>query len=163
MKLRAAVSMAAFAACVGAPLASASAQTANGFAALALAGVVAPHSPVLTHGQKTVLAHLFDGQMAPPSHQAVITVTADAVVCRAGDVDITAFGCDLTFGTKKVHLSGRHANEVFATLRQAGVSPDGAAGTIFEALHAMSCTIDPAAIAQRAGGGASCTYQQGPS
>ena len=80
-----------------------------------------------------------------------IQVNADAVICHAGDVDIASFGCELTFGTTKVELTGRKANELFATIGEAGVSPDGAAGTIYEGLHALSRVIDTAGIARRDG------------
>jgi hypothetical protein len=93
---------------------------------------------------------------------AVITVAADSVVCRAGNVDIAVFSCALKFGGKTVNLSGRAAHEVFATLAENGVPGDGAAGTIYEAVHALNCTLDPAAIAQKDGGGASCSFIAGP-
>ncbi len=87
-----------------------------------------------------------------------ITVAADAILCRAGNVDISAFGCDLTFGARTVHLSGRRANELFATLGDAGVASEGAAGTIYRGLYKLSCKIDPHDVAQAAGGGADCAY-----
>jgi hypothetical protein len=69
------------------------------------------------------------------------------VICRAGDIDIAAFECELTFGAERVELTGRHANELFATIGEAGVPPEGAAGTIYEGIHAMRCVIDPSAVA----------------
>jgi len=38
----------------------------------------------------------------------------------------------------------------------AGVPADGAAGTIFEALSKLSCTLAPTVIQDKAGGGADC-------
>ncbi len=108
-----------------------------------------------------MLKELLDGNAAGASSKRV-DVRADAVICHAGDVDIAAFGCDLTFGAKKLHLTGRHANELFATIGEAGVPPDGAAGTIYEALHALDCVIDPAGIARKDGGGATCSFDPGP-
>ena len=90
-----------------------------------------------------------------------ITIKADSIVCRAGNIDITQRSCELTFGQKKVTLSGRKAHELFATLAEAGVRPDGAAGTIRESLSRLSCTIDPNEVKQKAGGGATCNFDPG--
>jgi hypothetical protein len=90
-----------------------------------------------------------------------IAVTADSVVCRASDVDITARSCRLGFGAKTVTLLGRRAHELGATIAEAGVVSEGAAGTIFESLTHLSCTIDPGMIRQKAGGGADCTFDPG--
>ena len=38
---------------------------------------------------------------------------------------------------------------------------DGAAGTMFEALSHLDCTINPQEIQQKAGGGASCSFDPG--
>ena len=38
---------------------------------------------------------------------------------------------------------------------------DGAAGSVFEGLSKLDCTIDPAEIKQKAGGGANCTFNPG--
>ncbi len=141
---------------------SAAAPVASGHSALALGALVGSYSMMLTGHDKAVLAGLLDGKAEGVSSEPTINVRADAVVCRAGDVDIAAFACELTFGAKKLELAGRRANELFATIGEAGVRPDGAAGTIYEGLHAMSCVIDPAAIARKDGGGASCKFDPGP-
>jgi len=60
-----------------------------------------------------------------------------------------------------VNLKGRRAHELFATIGEVGVPADGAAGTIFEALSYLDCTINPHEIEQRAGGGASCSFDPG--
>jgi hypothetical protein len=138
-----------------------SAATASGHSALALGALVGAYSPKLTNNDKAILASLLDGK-AVASSKGKIQVDADAVICHAGDVDIASFGCELTFGTKQVQLTGRKANELFATIGEAGVPPDGAAGTIYEGLHAMSCVIDPAGIAQNDGSGATCSFEPGP-
>jgi hypothetical protein len=141
---------------------AASAATTAGGSALALAALVAEHSPLLSHHEKNVIAKMFDGHLnfTFPANKK-ISVKADAVVCRASNVDITSRSCELTFGTKKPNLKGRKAHELFATVAEAGVPPDGAAGTIFEALSHLVCTIDPNEIKQRAGGGASCQFDPG--
>ena len=138
---------------------SAPAATAAGSGALALAAVVAAHSPLSSRHEKRALARLFDGhsQVAfPPGSK--ISVKADAVVCRASNVDITSRSCKLTFGATSVDLTGRQAHELYATIAEAGVPPDRAAGSVFESLSHVVCTIDPQAIAQKAGGGADCTF-----
>ena len=44
-----------------------------------------------------------DGQAAAPHQRGLpIRLTASAVTCRASNVDITAYSCDLTFGAGPV-------------------------------------------------------------
>ena len=143
---------------------SAPAATAAGPGALALAALVAAHSPLLGRHERRALARLLDGHSRvgfPPGIK--ISVKADAVVCRASNVDITSRSCKLTFGAKSVNLTGRQAHELYATIAEAGVPPDGAAGSVLESLSHLICTIDPHAIAQKAGGGADCTFDPGAS
>ena len=142
---------------------SASAATATGYAGLALAAVVAPYSPTVGWREKQWLEQLFDGRqnfVVPKG--AKIAVAAASIVCKAGDVDITARSCALTFGAKTVNIAGRRANELYATMIEAGVPSDGAAGTIYEGLTKLDCAIDPNAVKQNDGGGASCAYTAGP-
>jgi hypothetical protein len=138
----------------------ADAATSSGPNALALAALVAGHSPALSAVQKHQMAELFDGHIAliPPG-AGPISVTADSVICRASNVDISSRGCTLTLGTTTVTVKGRLANELFATIAEAGVNAQGAAGTIFIGLTHLSCTIDPHAIRRSDGSGASCSYQ----
>jgi len=144
----------------GASGASAAPATASGPYALALAGVVAPYSPLLTSAEKKEVAAFFAGNNNPP-YAKKITVTADKIVCRVSNVAIVERSCELTFGTKKRTVKGREANEIFATEAMVGVPPDGAAGSIFEALSKLSCTLDPKEIKDNAGGGANCTFEPG--
>ena len=136
--------------------------TSSGASALALAALVGAHSPALNANKKFVLARLLNGHanVAFPANQK-ISVTAKSVVCKASNVDITSHSCALTFAQGPVNLHGRAAHELFATIGENGVPGDGAAGSIFEALSQLDCTIDPHEIAQRAGGGASCTFMPG--
>jgi hypothetical protein len=138
---------------------AATAETADGNGALALAALVGESSPLLAAGDKAVLAKFLNGQtnIAYPAGQT-ISVTTDKLTCRASNVDITSHSCELSFGTKTVMLSGRRAHELYATLAEIGVAPDGAAGSIFEALSNLKCTIDPNEVKQKAGGGAHCDY-----
>jgi hypothetical protein len=140
--------------------AGANAAAATGPGALALAALVAEHSPTLTTMQKREMARLFDGDLRGiTSRTRSISVKADRILCRMSDVDITARSCKLSFGSKTVTLGGRLANELFATIGEAGVPSQGGAGSFFEGLKSLSCVIGPGIIRQRAGGGANCAYQ----
>jgi hypothetical protein len=142
--------------------ASAMSGNASGPAALALAGVVASHSSVLASFDRRAMARLLGGNSAigfPPNRK--ISVTADSIVCRASNVDITARTCELAFGAGKRLLKGREANELAATLAAAGVAPEGAAGSIVESVTKLACTIDPTEIRQKASGGAECAFETG--
>jgi hypothetical protein len=139
------------------------ATTTGGHAGLALAALVADYSPVLAPHQKQAMERLFAGdENFPFPAGQTIHVAADKIVCKAGDVDITARSCALSFRARTVNVAGRRANELYATMIEAGVPSDGAAGTIYEGLTGLACTIDPNAIKQNSGGGASCDYTAGP-
>jgi hypothetical protein len=141
---------------------SAFAASASGSSGLALAALAAEHSPLLNGQQKSVMARLLDGRLASAcAPNRKISVTADSVVCRAGNVDITAHSCQLGFGVRKITITGRKAHELYATLVEVGVPSDGAAGTIFESLSHLACTIDPNEVKQKSGGGADCTFDPG--
>jgi hypothetical protein len=141
---------------------SAAAATASGSSALALAALAAADSRLLTQQDRSVMARMFAGYLNfryPANHK--ITIKADSIVCRASNVDITQRSCELTFGSKKTTLNGRKAHELFATIAEVGVPPDGAAGTIRESLSHLACTIDPNEVKQKAGGGATCNFDPG--
>ncbi|WP_234684422.1 hypothetical protein [Bradyrhizobium monzae] len=130
----------------------------SGSTALALAGVIAPLSPILSGAEKKAVAMLFAANADIP-YKKPIVVTADRIVCRTSNVDITLRNCEVTFGKKVKNVNGSTANEIFATEALAGIPPDGAAGSNFESLSKLSCTIDPNAIRQKDGSGADCTFQ----
>ncbi len=135
------------------------AGSVDGNGALALAALVAQHSPNVKAGDKIVLEKFLNGRTNvpyPPNHK--ITVAAAAVACRVSDVDITQHSCDLTFGAKKVATKGGKAQELYATLAEVGVPQEGTAGSAVEAVSNLTCTIDPAEVKQKAGGGAHCTF-----
>jgi hypothetical protein len=132
----------------------------SGSTALALAGVIAPLSPELSGAEKKAVAVLFAAN-SDVGYKKAIVVTADRIVCRTGSVDITVRSCEVTFGKKVKTVNGSTANEIFATEALAGIAPDGAAGSNFESLTKLSCTIDPNAIRQKDGSGADCTFQPG--
>jgi hypothetical protein len=136
------------------------AGSATGSTALALAGVVAAHSPRLSPAEKKTVAAYFEGKTDVP-YAGRIKVVADKIVCRTSNVDITARSCEVTVARERISLSGREANELYATEAMAGVPPDGAAGSIFESVSKLACTLDPVAIKARAGGGAECTFEAG--
>jgi hypothetical protein len=132
----------------------------DGNGALALAALVAEPSNIKA-SDKIVLAKFLNGQTSVPyAPNKKIKVAAAAVTCRASDVDITQHSCDLTFGAKKAATQGRKAHELYATLAEVGVPPDGAAGSIFEGVSNLDCTIDPGEVKQKGGGGAHCTFAQ---
>jgi hypothetical protein len=142
--------------------ASAAPGSASGPTALALAAVIAQHSPAVRAFDKRVIARLFRGNTRfgfTPNTK--ISVDADSVVCRASNVDITQRSCELTFGSRKRTLTGREANEVGATAAAAGVPSEGAAGSSIESISKLRCSIDPNEIMQKAGGGASCNFETG--
>jgi hypothetical protein len=133
------------------------AAEATGNGALSLAALVGQHSPALAQREKRLLSAYLEGRPKsdyPPGKKVV--VTADEATCRISDVDITAKSCDLKFGARAVSFGGRQAQD--ATLIEAGVPSSGAAGSIYESVKALACTIDPAAVREEGGGGANCTF-----
>ena len=140
--------------------ADAAPATVSGPNALALAGVVALYSPLLSGDERETAAALFVGEKDVP-YAKKITIIADKIVCRVSNVDITARSCELTFRGKKQTISGRRASEIFATEALAGVPSDSAAGSVFETLSNLSCTLDPKAIKQKDGSGANCSFEPG--
>src|SRR5260370_24547700 len=84
------------------------AATASGSSAFALASLVAVHSPVLSTGDTLLVRRLFNGHF----HQLradtkVISVEANAIVCRVDNVDLSAHSCKLAFGSKTINLHVR--------------------------------------------------------
>ncbi len=135
------------------------AGTADGSGAVALAALVGQNSPLLSPRAKELLAKFLDGETKVGSlADQTISVKVDKLTCKASNVDITLHSCELVFGTRTATLSGRRAHELFATLAEIGVPPDGAAGSIFEAVANLTCTIDPNEVKQMSGGGAHCDY-----
>ena len=141
----------------------ASAASTSGAYALALAGVVAERDPFLSGVDRYQVAALFAGNEHAfyPAGRRIV-VRADHVVCRVSNVQITARSCKLTFRGRVANLSGAAANAVFATLAAGGVPGDGAAGSTYEAVHGLVCTLTPSVIKQNGGGGAACVYTVGP-
>jgi hypothetical protein len=139
-------------------VAEASAETTGGSAGLALAAVVATASPLLTFAERKAVDELF-AEGSNISYKKPIVVTADKIVCRTSNVDITLRSCELTFAKKTKTINGRAANELYSTEAMAGVPADGAAGTNYESVAKLSCTLDPQAIKQKDGSGANCTYE----
>jgi hypothetical protein len=133
-------------------------DTASGPSALALAAVIAQHSPAVRAFDKRVIARLFRGDTSPNTK---IPVDADSVLCRVSNVDITSRSCELSFGARKRMLTGREANEIGATAAAAGIPSEGAAGSSIESISKLRCTIDPNEIMQKAGGGAQCSFETG--
>jgi hypothetical protein len=144
-------------------VAHAAPMTVGGQAALPLAALVAEHSPSLSSVQKHTIQRIFNGdQTGPFPTTQPISVQADSIVCRVSNVQIAIRSCVLTFGSHTHKLTGRAAHELYATLAEVGNPSSGAAGTIFESLAQLNCTIDPQALQQSGGGGAGCTFTPAP-
>ena len=141
---------------------SAAPVTLTGPTALAVAGVVARYSPLLNPGERKVIAGLFDGNSRISYPKKKLSVSADTVTCRISNVAIAERSCEIGFSKGKRSLKGREANEVYATLASAGVTAEGAAGSMIESLSKLSCTLDLDAIRQNAGAGADCSWEAGP-
>lgn len=142
-------------------MAHAASATASGPSALALAAVVATHGSLLGPFDKRAMSRFFDGKSVFIQRVNKITVAADSIICKISDVDVTSRSCELTFKTHKRTITGRDANEVYATLALAGAMSEGASGSITESVTNLECTIDPVLIKEKAGGGASCTFETG--
>ena len=121
---------------------------------------MALYSPLLTADEREAVTAFFVGQSGV-RYAKKISVTADKIVCRVSNVDITARSCELTFKGAKQTITGRRASEIFATEAMAGVPSDGAAGSVSESLSKLNCTLDPAEIKQKAGGGATVLVRDG--
>jgi hypothetical protein len=136
---------------------------AQGSSALALTALVGERAAWIAPADRSIVAGLLAGQ-APLRYPVgrKIEVAAKSIVCRVSDVAIARRSCALTFGGRAVELTGRLANELYATIAVAGVRPDGAVGSIYEALHGLTCTLVPSVIARNAGGGATCVFMTGP-
>lgn len=135
------------------------AGASSGANALALSALVGDCAPQVGAAEKKLLAAYFNGRAdAPHAKGQRVAVKADAIDCRAGNVDITSHSCDLTFGTKKIELRGRKAHELYATLIENGVALEGAAGSSHASVTALDCIVDADEVAEKAGGGARCAF-----
>jgi hypothetical protein len=141
--------------------AAADGPSSSSAGALALAALIGAHSPALGAPQKQALADMLDGNLAFASN-APISVAADGVACRQSDVDISHHDCTLKFGAATRMLTGRIAHELYATLIENGVPSDGAAGSSYESVSHLACTIKPDEVKQKDGGGATCAWAPGP-
>ena len=139
--------------------ATAAPVSVTGATALAVAAVVAQYSPLLSAGDKKVIAGLFDGKVKSSYPKRKLSVSADSVMCRISNVAIADRSCEITFGKKAKHsLKGREANELYATLATAGINAEGAAGSMIENVTKLNCTLDPAVIKDNSGGEADCSF-----
>lgn len=135
------------------------AGSTSGSSALALTALVAATAPTVKILDRVLLLAYLEGRAdAAHAKGETLVVKADAIDCRAGNVDIASHVCDLTFGPKKSTLSGRKAHELYATLIESGVAPDGAAGATHASVTALDCTVSPDEVQSKAGGGARCSF-----
>jgi hypothetical protein len=148
--------------CAAASNASAAPVTVTGPAALALAAVVAQHSPHLPAYDKKIMARLFaGGNVILIATKSKFSISADTVVCRTSNVDIAARSCELAYTVSKKAIRGREANELYATSVTAGVVAEGAAGSNIAGFSKLNCAIDAKEIRQKAGAGAQCSFETG--
>ena len=136
------------------------AAQSSGNGALALAAQIGAEDPSLSAQQKSVLTYFLNSQtsVALPAGVRSITIKADKISCRMGDVDIGLHACTLTFGSKTVTKSGSAGQMLLASMQENGVPSDGAAGTIYYNATAVTCTIDATQVELHDGGGATCTF-----
>jgi len=139
----------------------ASAGTMSGNAALAFAALVGAHSPALPEMDKYILSKFLNGETRFQSWNAKFSFSVSDVHCRYSDVDITEHRCTISFGSRNVELDGREGGALLATMALAGVESDGAAGTIHYEAKGIACTVDPAEVKSKDGGGAMCSYNGG--
>ena len=138
------------------------AATASGPSALALAAVVVAHSGSLLGAfEKRAISRLFEGKRLIIKRVNKIMFAVESIACKMSDVDITARSCELAFKNHKRNLVGRDANELYGTLALAGVTSEGAAGSIVASIMKLECTIDPVLIGQTTGRGATSTFEIG--
>jgi hypothetical protein len=135
--------------------AAAAPVSVSGSTALAVAAVIAAHSPLLSAYERRAIAGLFDGHAKAGKK---LSVTAESIICRVSNVEITARSCEITFEKGKRTLKGREANEVNATLTAAGAVAQGAAGSMIQTVTKLGCTLDPNVIKDNSGGGADCSF-----
>jgi hypothetical protein len=140
------------------------AASSGGNAALALAALIAEHSPAISHNERIVLGRFLEGHtgFALPPGMHHIVVSADKVVCRLSDIDVTMHNCDITVGSMTYTEAGRRGQALLATMQENGVTGDGAAGSIYFGVAPISCNIDTGMVQARAGGGAKCVFTVGP-
>jgi hypothetical protein len=142
--------------------AAAAEKTVDGSGALVLAALVGNQSKTLSPTDRAALARLLSGSLTKFPAEQTIMISVDKIDCRASNVDLLEHSCTLTFGTMPRTISGREAHELYATLIEAGVPSEGAAGTTHETLSGLMCTIDPNTIKQKDGSGADCKFEAGP-
>lgn len=139
--------------------AEASGPLVSGGQALALGTIVAPYAQSLSPAQVGRLNDLLNQRPVVARPRETLVVRLDQVQCRGSNVDISAFECTLVAGKKSKAVSGRLAHEIIATLAEAGVEADAGAGSVYWRVKALSCTIRPADVLARDGGGAECRYR----
>ena len=89
-----------------------------------------------------------------------LTIAAQKIVCHESHVATGSFSCEVTPAAGPARtITGRAAHELKATLAEAGVRPEGAAGREIAAAEDVTCTLDMKALAECGGGGATCSMR----
>jgi hypothetical protein len=125
-----------------------------------LAAIVAQHSPLLSSAEKQDVAHLVEGDPDSVSRdRTTIAVSASDIACKVSVVDLTSRTCEIRFGRDQVTLRGQAANELFATMLEAGVPPDPGAGQVWVHLSNLNCVLTLPDLRAKGGAGATCSFE----
>ena len=135
---------------------AAHADTSGGSPGMAFAALVAQHSPTVSAANKWRLLQYLGNHSAGPGAPALITVNAKGLQCLSGNVAENFHSCDLNYGSSHLTITGRAANELYATAVENGVQPDGALGKMEFVLKDLTCTVKPHDIGT--GGAVSCSW-----
>ena len=114
--------------------------------AAAMADVLDPN------GAGKLINGAFENMCTGKNDQGVVVVKADKISCQLSNVGIGMMNCDIDGRQVK----GRGAYEIYSALGAAGDLGDGGMGSSYMVAKNTACTIDLAAIAECAGGGAVC-------
>ncbi len=134
----------------------AQADTSGSSPGMALAALMAQHAPTLSAANKWRLMQYLGNHNAGPGAPALITVTAKGLKCLSGNVAENFHECELNYVTSHLTITGRAANELYATAVENGVQPDGAAGKMEFVLRDLTCTVKPHDIGT--GGAVACSW-----
>lgn len=130
--------------------------TLSAGSAVALAAQLADLVPVPAEAKRAARAAL--AKPCKAGGTGTVTIEAKAIACHESHVATGSFICDVTAMNDQVRsVRGRVAHELKATLAEAGVRPEGAAGQEISSVGAVSCTLDLKLLGECAGGGAGCT------
>lgn len=132
------------------------ADTSGGSPGMAFAALMAQHAPTVSAANKWRLMQYLGNHSAGPAAPTLITVNAKGLQCLSGNVAENFHSCELDYGSSHLTITGRAANELYATAVENGVQPDGAAGKMGFVLKDLMCTVKPHDIGT--GGAVACSW-----